>query len=141
MWTFQCRRSAALNTVDLQRETPARTVLKVLGKHDIAEVEEAGELGDGEVPHTPGVLELVGDAGVEDEAPPRGGRFVNGAPKDSMKRGRGQPQGTISTMPCQVQVANLGQSAIFAASLRSQASPSWSGLGVWSAAGATLVWA
>jgi hypothetical protein len=54
------------------------SVLEVLGKQDVAEVEKACELGDGEVPHTPGVLELVGDAGVEDEAPPRGGHFVNG---------------------------------------------------------------
>ena len=37
-----------------------------------------------------------------------------------MKRGRGQLGGTISTMPCQVQVANLGPRAILAASLRSQ---------------------
>ena len=37
-----------------------------------------------------------------------------------MKSGRGQLRGTISTMPCHVQVANLGPSAILAASLRSQ---------------------
>ncbi len=43
-----------------------------------------------------------------------------------MKSGRGQPRGTISTTPCQVQVANLGPRAILAASFRSQLE--WLGL-------------
>jgi hypothetical protein len=42
------------------------------------------------------------------------------APRGSMKRGRGQQTGIISTTHCQVHVANLGPSAILAASLRSQ---------------------
>jgi hypothetical protein len=42
------------------------------------------------------------------------------APSGSMKSGKGQFQGTISTMPCQVHVANLGPRAILAASFRSQ---------------------
>jgi hypothetical protein len=53
-------------------------VLEVLREHDVASVEEGRELGDGEVPYPPGVLVLVGDAGVEDETPPRGGSLVHG---------------------------------------------------------------
>ena len=45
------------------------SVLKVLGEHDIAGVEESGERRDREVPDAPGILILVGDAGIEDEAP------------------------------------------------------------------------
>jgi hypothetical protein len=52
-------------------------VLKVLGKHDVAEVQEGSQLRDREVPHTPGVLILVGNTGVKDEAPPRGSCFVH----------------------------------------------------------------
>jgi hypothetical protein len=53
-------------------------VLEVLGKHDVTGVEESRELRDGKVPHPPGVLKLVGDASVKDEAPPRGSRLVHG---------------------------------------------------------------
>jgi hypothetical protein len=46
-------------------------VLKVLREYDVASVEKGSELGDGEVPYPSGVLVLVGDAGIEDEASPR----------------------------------------------------------------------
>ena len=54
-------------------------VLEVFSEHDVAVVQECRELCDREVPHTPGVLILVGDAGVEDEAPPRRGGLVDSA--------------------------------------------------------------
>ncbi len=47
-------------------------VLEVFGEHDVAVVEECSKLGNGEAPDAPRVLELVGEAGVEDEAPPGG---------------------------------------------------------------------
>jgi hypothetical protein len=50
----------------------------------------------------------------------QGAVALSTAPSGSMKSGRGQLAGTISTMPCQVHVANLGPRAILAASLRSQ---------------------
>ena len=46
-------------------------ILEVLREHDVAYVEEGRKLGDREVPYTPGVLKLVGESGVENEAPPR----------------------------------------------------------------------
>ena len=52
-------------------------VLEILGKHDIADVQHRRELRDGEVPDAPGVLHLVGDSSVKDEAPPRVGGFVD----------------------------------------------------------------
>ncbi len=52
-------------------------ILKVFREHDITGVEEGRELGDREVPYPPGVLILVGNAGVEDEAPPRRGGLVH----------------------------------------------------------------
>ena len=54
-------------------------VLEVFGEHDVADVEERGELRNGEVPDAPRVLELVGDAGVENQAPPRVGGLVHRA--------------------------------------------------------------
>ena len=54
-------------------------VLEVLSEHDVAHVEECGELRDREVPDAPRILKLVGDAGVEDEAPPRVGGLVHRA--------------------------------------------------------------
>ncbi len=48
-------------------------------------------------------------------------RITSGAlPSGSMKSGKGQFQGIISTMPYNVPVANLGPRAILAASFRSQ---------------------
>ncbi len=94
-------------------------VLENLCEHDVAEVQKGGELGDREVPHAPGVLILVGDAGIKDEAPPLGCCLVYGTKGLDGDR-EGQPRRTISTTPRQVQVANLGPSAILAASLRAQ---------------------
>ncbi len=37
-------------------------VLKVIGEHDAADVEQCGQVRDRKTPHTPGVLEFVGDA-------------------------------------------------------------------------------
>jgi len=45
-------------------------ILEVLREHDVTYVEEGRKLGDREVPDTPGVLKLVGESSVEDEAPP-----------------------------------------------------------------------
>jgi hypothetical protein len=67
-------------------------VLEVLGKRDFTEIEEGGKLRDGEVPHTPGVLELVGDASVEEEAPPRGSHFVNSDQGLDEERERAAPE-------------------------------------------------
>ncbi len=55
----------------VQPEKKVVGVLEILGEHDVAVVEEGGELPDGEVPHAPRVLELVGEAGVQDQAPER----------------------------------------------------------------------
>jgi hypothetical protein len=52
-------------------------VLEILSEYDVAIVEERGELRDGEVPDAPWILEVVGYTGVEDEAPPRVGGFVD----------------------------------------------------------------
>ena len=103
-------------------------VLEVFGEHDVAVVKQCSKLRNREVPDAPRVLELVGKACVEDEAPPGGGATValSTAPSGLMKRGRRQLLGTISVMPCHVQVANLGPRAILAASLRSQLA--WLGL-------------
>jgi hypothetical protein len=60
-------------------DTEVVGVLEVLGKHDVAEVQEGSQLGDRKIPHTPGVLILVGNTGVKNEAPPRGGCFVHGS--------------------------------------------------------------
>jgi hypothetical protein len=46
-------------------------VLQVLSEHDVADIEEGGQLRDRGVPDAPRVLELVRDASVQDEAPPR----------------------------------------------------------------------
>ena len=43
-------------------------VREVLREHDVASVEEGRKLGDGEIPYPSGVMVLVGDAGVGDEA-------------------------------------------------------------------------
>jgi hypothetical protein len=67
-------------------------ILEVLREHDVASVEEGRELGDGEVPDPPGVLVLVGDAGVEDEAPPRRGSLVHG-PERLDEQGQGASLG------------------------------------------------
>ena len=100
-------------------------VLEILSEYDVAIVEERGELRDGEVPDAPWILEVVGYTGVEDEAPPRVGGFVDRSEGLDEER-EGQLRGTSSTMPCHVQVANLGPRAILAASLRSQLA--WLGL-------------
>jgi hypothetical protein len=77
--TWPC--SSMLNSHD-QNGLPVQpevvSVLEVLREHDVASVEEGRELGDGEVPYPPGILVLVGDASVEDEAPPRSGSLVHG---------------------------------------------------------------
>jgi hypothetical protein len=96
-------------------------ILQVFRKHDIAHVEEGGQLAYQGIPDAPRVLEEIGKPGVQDEASPRGSGLVDGAVSSgSMYRGRGRPGGTISTMPCHVHVANFGPSATLAASLRSQ---------------------
>jgi hypothetical protein len=46
-------------------------VSKVPREYDVASVEKGRELGVEEVPYPPGVLVLVGDAGIEDEASSR----------------------------------------------------------------------
>ncbi len=44
-------------------------VFQVFSKHDITVVQHGGESGDRKIPYAPRILELVGDAGVQDEAP------------------------------------------------------------------------
>jgi hypothetical protein len=51
-------------------------VLEVFGEHDVAVVKQCSKLRNREVPDAPRVLELVGEACVEDEAPPGGGGLV-----------------------------------------------------------------
>ena len=46
-------------------------IRKVPREYDVASVEKGRELGVGEVPYPPGVLVLVEDAGIEDEASSR----------------------------------------------------------------------
>jgi hypothetical protein len=53
-------------------------ILQVLGEHDVADIKESRELGDRKVPDAPGILELIGDAGIQDEAPPWRGGLVDG---------------------------------------------------------------
>jgi hypothetical protein len=54
-------------------------ILEVFSEHDVTVVQKSRELRDGEVPHAPRVLILVGDASVEDEAPPGCCGFVDSA--------------------------------------------------------------
>jgi hypothetical protein len=54
-------------------------ILEVFSEHDVTVVQKSRELRDGEVPHAPRVLILVGNAGVEDEAPPGCCGFVDSA--------------------------------------------------------------
>ena len=54
-------------------------ILEVFSEHDVTVVQKSRELRDGEVPHAPRVLILVGDASVEDEAPPGCCSFVDSA--------------------------------------------------------------
>jgi hypothetical protein len=87
-------------------------VLKVLREHEVTSVEEGCKLGDGKIPYTPGVLVLVGDAGVEDEAPPRGSSLIHG-PEWLNEEGQGAalrdhfhhawpgPCGEKKTVPCE----------------------------------------
>ena len=77
--------------VDSKREGPHRTasapaedtevvgVLKVLDEHEVAVVKEGGQLPDREVPDAPGVLVLVGEAGVKYQAPERSSGLVDSA--------------------------------------------------------------
>jgi hypothetical protein len=67
-------------------------VLEVFCKEDIAEVQECRQLRNGEVPHAPRVLVLVGDAGVQDEPPPWGSGFVNGTERLN-EEGKGTADG------------------------------------------------
>ena len=52
-------------------------VLEIFREHDVAMVEEGGQLPHGEIPHPPGVLVLVGEAGVQNQAPEGRGRLVH----------------------------------------------------------------
>ena len=51
-------------------------ILEILGEHDATMVEEGGQLPDGKVLHAPWVLELDGDASVQDQAPEGSGCLV-----------------------------------------------------------------
>jgi hypothetical protein len=51
-------------------------VLEVFCEHDVTVVEECSKVRNREVPDAPRVLELVGEACVDDEAPPGGSGLV-----------------------------------------------------------------
>jgi hypothetical protein len=72
--------SAARENADVVR------VLKVLREHGVAHIEQGGQLGNGKVPDAPRVLERVGDACVEDEAPPRSRCLVDSAQRLNEER-------------------------------------------------------
>ena len=99
----------------------------------VADVERGGKGGGRREPHAPGVLELVGVAGIEDEVPPRVRGLVNGSQRLDEKR-QGQLREIISTMPWTIQAANFGPRAIFAASFCSR------GFSAASGAGENAVW-
>jgi hypothetical protein len=54
-------------------------VFEILCEHNVAHVEQSGELPNGKIPDSPGVLKLVGETGVEDEAPPGRRGLINRA--------------------------------------------------------------
>jgi len=66
-------------------------VLKVLDEHEVAVVKEGGQLPDREVPDAPGVLVLVGEAGVKYQAPERGSGLVDSAQWFDEERQRAVP--------------------------------------------------
>ena len=61
-------------------------ILEILGEHEVADVQQGGQLGHRKVPHPPGVLELVGEASVQDEAPPGCCGLVNRAQRLNEER-------------------------------------------------------
>ncbi len=56
-------------------------ILEVLSEHDVAEIQEGSQLGDGEVPHAPGVLIVVGNTSVDRMRRHQGAVALSTAPR------------------------------------------------------------